>query len=526
MAFRLVSRLGCACAIGALSVACWLAAGAGSAFAAVSVPPGFTVSTFAAGSGATNLPDDIVRLDGKIFVGYQNGVGPMGQPGPGGITTSTVIEYDDAGNVINQWTPTGRIDGLGADPIKHLVYATANEDGNSTFYVIDPNGAAGSQLRNLTYSDPTGAISGGTDAVSVDPYGNIYISASNPALANSNAVALATIDSPSVGQVALTKTFADNLAGVANGSGGGTTTLALTDPDSNAIVPAASPRFANSFMLDSQGDGQLVFAPLGFSSTTPASSYTQLTLSVPGQSTHPVLDDVRWAREDGGALYVIDQGSGIIYKITGPFQAGQAFGSQPTDPSNPPLQSDVVNVNLQNGTESAFATGFNSPKGLLYVSPLDDSALPVAAGPPGPPGPAGPAGPTGPKGAPGAQGADGSPGAAGPHGPAGPRGPRGPQGPPGEFELITCKPTEHHHVVCTTKLSSGSAKPTTGGFVQATLSRRGLTYARGRVVAGNLVLRAPKALAAGRYALTITRRTGHHATTTTQTVLIGSASLT
>jgi hypothetical protein len=358
----------------AVCVAGALVASAGSASAAVSVPSHFTVTQFASGSGATNKPDDIVRLDGDVFIAYQNGVSSTGEPGPGGITTSTVIEYDESGNVINQWTPTGRVDGLGADPFRHLIYATANEDGNSSFYVIDPSAPVASQLRHFSYSDPSGAISGGTDAVSVDPCGNIYISASNPAAANSNAVVRAVVGSPGADEVALSKTFADNAAGAGNGNGGGPVTLALTDPDSNTIVPAASPRFANTFMLDSQGDGQLVFAPFGLSGSTPASALTQLTLSVPGAATHPVVDDVRWASADGGVLYVVDQGANIVYKITGPFRAGQAFASQPTDPSNPPLESDVVKVNLRNGTESAFATGFNSPKGLLYVSPSDASA--------------------------------------------------------------------------------------------------------------------------------------------------------
>lgn len=498
MASRLVSRIGCTCAaVGVLPVGVLLMAAfvqVGSAFASVTVAPGFSVSQFAAGSGATNKPDDIVRLDGKIFVDFQNGIGPHGEPGPGGITTSTVIEYDGAGNVINQWTPTGRIDGLGADPFKHLIYATANEDGNSSFYVIDPNAVAASQMRHLVYSDPTGAISGGTDAVSVDPYGNVYISASNPAGAGSNAVARATIDSPTVGQVAVTKTFADNLAGVTNGNGGGPATLALTDPDSNAIVPSTSPRFGNSFMLDSQGDGQLVFAPLGFSASTPASAFTQLTLSAPNQTTHPVLDDVRWASEDGGQLFVVDQGSGAIYRITGPFQAGQSFGSQPTDPSNPPLQSDVVNVDLENGTESAFATGFNSPKGLLYVSP---SSLPF------------PTGPTGPQGSPGLRGAPGPQGTPGPQGATGPQGARGaigPRGPAGEIRLVICTSGPHGHHGCKVRLMRATRRFTTARLIRATLSRHSTTYAHGRMHNGRLILHARRAIVVGRYTLTIMRR--------------------
>lgn len=374
--------------------------GGAVATAAVSVPPGFTVSTFASGSGPLNNPDDIARLDGNTYVGYQNGVSATGGAGPGGILTSTVIEYNDAGQVVNQWMPTGRIDGMAADPLNHLVYLTSNEDANSSFYIINPTAAAASQLQHLTYNDPQHVLSGaatssggGTDAVSVDPFGDVYISVSNPGVAGATAVAQAQIGTPS-GEVTLSPTFADNLAGVRNGNGGGSETLALTDPDSNSIVPAASPLYANEFMLDSQGDGQLIFAPFGFSSATGASSLTELTLSGTGGTSNPQVDDVRWASSDGGVLYVIDQGGNAIDKISGPFEAGQVFAAQPADGAGEPYQGDVVTINLSNGVEMPFATGFGSPKGLLYVSPLDDSALPFPTGPTGPTGPTSPTGPT------------------------------------------------------------------------------------------------------------------------------------
>ena len=389
--------------LGILGVGAALFALASSqASAGVTAPPGFTLAPFAAGSGALNNPDDIVRLDGNIYVAFQNGVGSQGEPGPGGITTSTIVEYSDSGAKLNEWQPTGRIDGMGADPLNHVIYATANEDASSSFYVVNPYAAPASQLRHLTYNDPTGAISGGTDAVSVDPYGNIYISASNSSAPSSNAVLRAVVDSPSVGEVTVSKTFADNLGGVSNANNpGSTTTLALTDPDSNTIVPAASPRFANDFLLVSQADGQLIFATLPLGTPTAPSTLTQLTVTAAGATSttpNPTLDDVRFARSDGGVLYVVDQGANAIYKVSGPFQAGQAFAAQPTDPSNPLFQGDVLNVNLENGILTPFLSGLNSPKGLLYVSPWDDSALPGPVGPTGPQGAPGPQGPTGPSG--------------------------------------------------------------------------------------------------------------------------------
>jgi hypothetical protein len=104
---------------------------------------------------------------------------------------------------------------------------------------------------------------------------------SNPSRPDASAVALARVDSPALGRVTLSKTFADNTAGVSDGNHpGSTTTLALT----------------------------------------------QLSLSVPGSTGQPVVDDVRWARHDGGALYVVDQDAGIVYRITGSFKAGRGHG--------------------------------------------------------------------------------------------------------------------------------------------------------------------------------------------------------
>ena len=40
------------------------------------------------GSEAISQPDDITYLDGHIFVGFQNGVGPQGQPSTTGNTTA------------------------------------------------------------------------------------------------------------------------------------------------------------------------------------------------------------------------------------------------------------------------------------------------------------------------------------------------------------------------------------------------------------------------------------------------------
>jgi hypothetical protein len=56
--------------------------------------------------------------------------------------------------------------------------------------------------------------------------------------------------------------FADNATamGVSAPNAGKMVTLALTDPDSNVVVPSGSPQFAGDFMLNAQGDQELVFS--------------------------------------------------------------------------------------------------------------------------------------------------------------------------------------------------------------------------------------------------------------------------
>ena len=73
-------------------------------------------TVFASGSASLTQPDDITDLGGDIFVAWQNGLGPLGQPGPGGATTSEVIEYTTNGALVDQWALAGHVDGLTAYP--------------------------------------------------------------------------------------------------------------------------------------------------------------------------------------------------------------------------------------------------------------------------------------------------------------------------------------------------------------------------------------------------------------------------
>ena len=336
-----------------------------AASAAPTAPGGYTLQTIAtAPSGATG-PDDITYLDDHVFVGWQNGVGTKGEAGPGGQTASTLVEYSRSGRVVQSWQLTGKVDGLGADSHRDEIVATVNEDGNSSLYTVRPFGHRGGVVTHYTYSPaPDSATSGGvftgggTDAVSIYR-GEIILSASNPSAADATAAFRVRLDRHS--KVArLIPTFADN-ASATDAVTGQPVTLALTDPDSNAVVPESTPRFGGDFVLDGQADQQLVFAH-GFGRHD--SGLERLNL-MHGSSPAGV-DDIRWADRDGGTLYVVDSKTNAVYSLSGPFSAGEAFAALDTV-GGASQTTELDTLDLQTGALTPLVTGFTAIKGIVWA---------------------------------------------------------------------------------------------------------------------------------------------------------------
>jgi hypothetical protein len=80
--------------------------GSASASAASTGPSTLPERTFASATASTTNPDDITRLADHTFVGFQNGVGPDGTPGPLG-PKSPVVEYRSDGTVVHTFSLTG-----------------------------------------------------------------------------------------------------------------------------------------------------------------------------------------------------------------------------------------------------------------------------------------------------------------------------------------------------------------------------------------------------------------------------------
>ena len=304
-------------------------------------PESFSSRVFATGNAITHptasgpetvsQPDDITSLDGRIYVGFQNGVGPQGQASASGNTESTIVAFNLSGRPVAEWNIAGKCDGVTADPQLHRLIATVNEDANSSVYLIDPNGAA----TNYQYSEPL-PHNGGTDAISIYD-GMVLISASAPGTTGTQAAPQPTFPAvykatfnPQTRIASVTPLFDDeDAAAVANvGTDfGQTVNLALTDPDSNEDVPDYADRFAGDFMLTSQGDEEQIFVQ---NAGTPWQRLSVLSLT-------SSVDDTAWPVGPMGTIYTTDNSDNSVYAITGPFRRGEEFvADTPCDESSAP----------------------------------------------------------------------------------------------------------------------------------------------------------------------------------------------
>jgi hypothetical protein len=320
------------------------------------------------GSEPLTQPDDITSLGGKLFVAFQNGVGSMGEPTSTGNSDGTVVELTTRGAVEAQWDLMGKVDGMTADPAHQQIIVTVNEDGNSSLYTIDLAAGAASPITHYVYVDSPLPHGGGTDAVTIDN-GRILVSASAPTVSNGPAVYAVGLEphGSGTGVATVTTIFNDN-SRATPANPGAPSRLALTDPDSNAVVPASSPRFAGDFMLDSQGDQQQVYAShLG-------ASGQRLSVLALGQS----VDDTAWVTDPTGTLFATDATVDSVKAIKGHFRVGTTFASvTPCNANSAPSTCPgpgyppnyLGSINLVNGQVAPVTVAGLplEPKGLVFL---------------------------------------------------------------------------------------------------------------------------------------------------------------
>ena len=320
-------------------------------------------------------PDDIVALAGKLFVAFQNGVGPQGETSSSGSTSSTLVELSRDGDAIRQWDLTGKIDGLGANRATGQIAATVNEDGGSSLYMVNPSAPSTTQVTHYLYSQNPLPHGGGTDAVTFMD-GKMLVSASAPSSTTGPAVYSVTLHPPTspggTGVATTTTVFSDD-ATATPANPGAPSQLALTDPDSNTAVPSSAPRFAGDFMLDSQGDQQQVYV------SRPGTPQQNLSVLQLNQS----VNDTSFVTSEDGVLFVTDASNNTVDAVTGPFHIGDALvaatpcnsNSAPSTcpaPGFPANYLATLDLNTGNVSQVPVQGAALVPGGMLFVPAGDD----------------------------------------------------------------------------------------------------------------------------------------------------------
>lgn len=320
-----------------------------------------------------SAPDDIAQLGDVLFTGFQNGVGPNGEASTSGNLDSTIVEFTLRGHVLGQWDVAGRVEGLVADPQSHGIIATANEDSNSSLFVVTPDAPRASQISHYSYGAPL-THGGGTDSIAI-VHGQILISASNPGtslLSAPNAAfpAMYVAQLNSGTKVVTMTPLSDDedVAKVANvgPTFGSTTNLALTDPDSSTVVPWSAPRFAGTFELTSQGDQQQIYV------RHEGNSHQSLTVLALTQS----VDDTAWATTRSGRLFSTDVTADSVDVITGYFSSDVAYTvATPCGASSAPSVCSAADflatLNPWTGDVTPVTVNgaaYNPKGGLLFVA--------------------------------------------------------------------------------------------------------------------------------------------------------------
>ncbi len=317
---------------------------------------GYNISVFAQGASSYQHPDSIAVVGSSVFVTYTNNVAPDGSDGK----SSTVVQYNMAGSMLNQFSLLGSNDGLKYDASTGNIWAAHNEDGNAFITLLNP--ATGQQSQQYPFSAaPHG---GGYDDLSF-LNGKTYVSASNPSVdANNKVNGAPSISSVQLtgGQAVVTGVLANN-ATATNIATGKTIVTNQTDPDSMTTTPSGG------LVLDSQQDGQLLFVNnVGTSKQTVGDLFL-----VDSQGKSVMVDDTVFPTTSKGFVLVSDPTDNTVWKVSSDaFTINGAYSGGNSD--------SFGIINQTTGLYTPFITGLGGASGEAFVSSTPEpSALGLSA---------------------------------------------------------------------------------------------------------------------------------------------------
>jgi hypothetical protein len=302
---------------------------------------GVLVTTFATGAAVSATgPDSIALGPGSIWVSYTNGASSTGGSG-----SSTIVQYDRQGNILNQYSVPGSVDGLKVQPDTGMVWCLQNQDGNSTLTLIVP-GQGITPQSPYKYAVPSS--SRGYDDV-VFRGDQIFLSYTNPVNPTDRTIQLLQNGS---NPLAVTPVLIMGATGTNLATGQSRQPTAQNDPDSLKLTPGGD------LMLTSGDDGELIFV---HHPGTAAQTVSFLRLL--DQSGSPVsgLDDALFVIDSKGTFFLADTGNNrvLAIEIDG-LPVGSLYASVGS-------LNEFASVNTTTGKVTPVVPNLNGPHGLAFI---------------------------------------------------------------------------------------------------------------------------------------------------------------
>jgi predicted secreted protein len=308
-------------------------------------------TTFGSAPTGSSAPDSITMENGSFFVEYGNGADSTGAGG-----SSTIVQYDKAGNIEHSYTVPGSVDGLKFNPYTKEIWALQNQDGNSTLTLINP--VTHQVTGPLSFANPS-ATRGYDDVVFKGD--KVFLSYTNPnGAGDPTLVELVNGDRPT-GTLLTTPILLDGAMGFDTVTGQ-TEVIPQTDPDSLKLAPNGD------LILSSGADGTIIDVQ-NPGTANQAVSFTPIKGVTAGNAG---LDDVIKPSATAGTFHLTDTAGNTIYSF---HATGLNTNDYYTSVSS---LGGFGQVDPTTGNFTPLVTGpnFASAHGLVFVP--DRNAAPMA----------------------------------------------------------------------------------------------------------------------------------------------------
>lgn len=330
------------------SVSSRLLASALSALAAASVSaaPSFTQSVFATAPAGASGPDSVTVAAGSVWVAYDGNALSSDGSLPQG--TSLVARYDPANGALQSaYSVAGDVDGLKYDAATGMMWATQNQDANSSVTLINTSSNATTPVHYAVTSSTQGI-----DDLVFAPQGT-FLSMTNPS-SPTDATLVQVVPGSSPIQVTTVATAGQ--AGLNIATGAQNYVPGVVNTDSLKLAP-------NGDLVQTTGNRDtLLFI---HNAGLPGTSFSYLTLhSAAGTVTG--LDDSLYLTSSSGRIFAAasntDQLFEIDYSGVTPGTLVASIGSL----------KEIGFVDPETGNVTPFVTGLSGIHGLDVIAAVPE----------------------------------------------------------------------------------------------------------------------------------------------------------